>query len=1085
MATVMNDRDVLLQASQRATDPRANKYLAMAVDTPFFHVGTDGKPSPDHVTFNVTPVNIGGGTLQFTAGSTKLTQDGNSCTLAFADMTTDSVTVTATITDLGQTYTATQVITKVQDGSVGKDGKQGNQYAVAYLYKWFTAQPDLPQGTSTLSWDVGANTSYIGTDGWFTQAQPNPATPGVLLWVAQKAVSAPAGTQTTDIIYTAGAALSAISQNGATGMPGIKNTHALAYQWATGPAPTATGTATWTWSLADYDNLPSIGWTKTKGSAPALGYTLFEASVGIVDSTGAASSSLDWGTAIISPISYMPTNGTGTTGASAMIAYTLIDGFGLNASPATALVSGKSMPQVGTWGETRTWQSSPPTPAANQAVFQSNGIYDGTNTTWSVPYLSNLRVGSLSSLTENTGSLNVTGTISSANGNFVVDANGNATMKSIRIEDAGGNIILQSGGRLATSAAAAGTLNSDIKLGGRNFVLDSQHVPDWGNDTAFGDSALMSDEPTPYYRITAAANVSTYTGQYLFPKIPVGTQCVVSCDVRIGAAGAVGFYNGLGMQNVPANTWTRIFCVFTYDGVSRQLGHTYSGSVLDYRNYKVEIGNIPTDWTPAPEDIQSAIDSAQAAANAANAAITNISSDNVLSKGEKSQVIQDFNVMDGEFDELVAKAGTLGVDSIAYYNSKVALNAYVNTIPTWRDTSQDTPIVGSDFRANFANYYTAKQALLNAMAAKAATMATGVSLASNGQLIGAGGGQVTLPGMGQNSFRVVALGGSATSIPVGAGLYVNGTLAVGVMRSFSVTIIRRSDGVIVNNNTFDVYGSGEVTAGRGATEMAAFLNSYGLDYIVVVVSNDEPYTNRMIAGLPEAMYRCGASRAVFGSPAFQYRAAYILVGICGCGEGNGAEAYQGSFPNDPNAWAEMGFSLINGVLSGVSMSYTPKSLTDYGYTGDLNATAGATLGTNVYGQITTDNINALIAAGTIGSTYIKDLAANKITAGTLTSGVVYAGAIGANQISAGTLSAGVIYSGSVAATQVSAGTLSAGVVYSGTVAASQISASSLSVISPTIGTLRTTSSGARVEITDNLITVFDSNGPRVKMGKLL
>lgn len=56
---------------------------------------------------------------------------------------------------------------------------------------------------------------------------------------------------------------------------------------------------------------------------------------------------------------------------------------------------------------------------------------------------------------------------------------------------------------------------------------------------------------------------------------------------------------------------------------------------------------------------------------------------------------------------------------------------------------------------------------------------------------------------------------------------------------------------------------------------------------------------------------------------------------------------------------------------------------------------------------------------------------------------------------------------------------------SGTVAASKISATSLSAISATIGTLRTATTGARMELKDNVILVYDaSNNLRVKMGNL-
>ena len=72
----------------------------------------------------------------------------------------------------------------------------------------------------------------------------------------------------------------------------------------------------------------------------------------------------------------------------------------------------------------------------------------------------------------------------------------------------------------------------------------------------------------------------------------------------------------------------------------------------------------------------------------------------------------------------------------------------------------------------------------------------------------------------------------------------------------------------------------------------------------------------------------------------------------------------------------------------------------------------------------------------------------------------------------------VIVNGMLAANAVTADKISAGAV-----TASKLSVDSLSAITATIGTLRTATSGARTEISDNLICVYDSNGTlRVKMG---
>jgi hypothetical protein len=161
-----------------------------------------------------------------------------------------------------------------------------------------------------------------------------------------------------------------------------------------------------------------------------------------VDTSGAATNAIDWSLASIASIGYVGTNGAngapgsngsnGAQGASAVLCYCLVDGNSLAAVPAFYAAAANGLPATGTWGEARAWQTSIPAPAAGQAVFQSNGIYNpvSNQTVWQTPYLSSLKVGNLSALSANTGDLTVSGKMSSANGNFQVMSDGTVLMQS-------------------------------------------------------------------------------------------------------------------------------------------------------------------------------------------------------------------------------------------------------------------------------------------------------------------------------------------------------------------------------------------------------------------------------------------------------------------------------------------------------------------------------------------------------------------------------------------------------------------------------------------------------------------------------
>jgi len=107
-----------------------------------------------------------------------------------------------------------------------------------------------------------------------------------------------------------------------------------------------------------------------------------------------------------------PSGGTGQQGASARIAYTVVASSNTPAaSPNPLTVTGDVLPSANTWGMGETWGTTVPSYTAGQTVYQTDAIYNPAsgNTVWGLPYMSTLKVGSLSAITTNTGALSVTG----------------------------------------------------------------------------------------------------------------------------------------------------------------------------------------------------------------------------------------------------------------------------------------------------------------------------------------------------------------------------------------------------------------------------------------------------------------------------------------------------------------------------------------------------------------------------------------------------------------------------------------------------------------------------------------------------
>ena len=155
-------------------------------------------------------------------------------------------------------------------------------------------------------------------------------------------------------------------------------------------------------------------------------------------------------------------------------------------------------------------------------------------------------------------------------------------------------------------------------------------------------------------------------------------------------------------------------------------------------------------------------------------------------------------------------------------------------------------------------------------------------------------------------------------------------------------------------------------------------------------------------------------------------------------------------------------------------------------------------GSVIAGKIAANSITASeLAAGSVTAGKIaadsitaSEIAANAITAselaaGSITTAKLAAGAVTAATIAANTITASQIAANSITASEIATNAITADEISSGAVTAAKISVTQLSAITATIGTLRTATTGARTEISDNVIKVFDaSNVLRVRIGNL-
>lgn len=264
------------------------------------------------------------------------------------------------------------------------------------------------------------------------------------------------------------------------------------------------------------------------------------------------------------------TGTSGTAGASARLMFARIAG-STNPVSGTVTVSGDVRPtgaQAGAvWGSAFnvTWSAIDPDPASENTLWQSDGIYSPStgNTVWATPYISNLKVGTLSAITANTGNLNVSGQIKAST----------ATRSGSTMTAGQAGAIIQSDGTFSigrgfiTGDGTANPNGKNITFDGTNFTINGDVVVT-GNLTAnavtsssFAYSSvqyLVTASPTwqdvPNVNITLSNNTSTAFVELNTSAILINTGTRV---VRSDGTLLTGVTNGTFVdQNPPTGATT-------------------------------------------------------------------------------------------------------------------------------------------------------------------------------------------------------------------------------------------------------------------------------------------------------------------------------------------------------------------------------------------------------------------------------------------------------------------------------------------------------------------------------------------------
>ena len=181
--------------------------------------------------------------------------------------------------------------------------------------------------------------------------------------------------------------------------------------------------------------------------------------------------------------------------------------------------------------------------------------------------------------------------------------------------------------KVALDAAGDVQTNLDnLEIGGRNLILDTANEKTVASGVGYADVLVLS----PY----AKQNVKSDT--YLTLTFEAkGSVEGKYCDFYwrdSSTSYTSGFYPAFGpltteyqkftYTHVASQNLTNMLYLRARKNTSKN-GPSNDWGVLYIRNLKLEVGNKITDWTPAPEDLQSGIDAAQSTANDAQTKANN------------------------------------------------------------------------------------------------------------------------------------------------------------------------------------------------------------------------------------------------------------------------------------------------------------------------------------------------------------------------------------------------------------------------------------------------------------------------------
>ena len=295
-----------------------------------------------------------------------------------------------------------------------------------------------------------------------------------------------------------------------------------------------------------------------------------------------------------------------------------------------------------------TWSQGIPTVAKGQYLWTRTVITfsnDATNTSYSVGYMgtngqngsngSNGKDGKGIKSTEVTYQIWANGT-STPNGTWSTSVPATSADQPYLWTR---TVITYTDNSTSTSYSVGSTLKG-VNVGGRNLIIGSSNAdPTKWTKTGWSGEMSAYDAQNHIYKITAEngwseffyTTLQDYVGKVVTLHLlaqNISAETTATDNYALMCANSkIGYHTGNLTVNKPVqDEWIECSVTFTLNddgmfgiGMQCQPESNNLKTAWLIKNLKLELGNIATDWTPAPEDVDADISNAQNSANQANA----------------------------------------------------------------------------------------------------------------------------------------------------------------------------------------------------------------------------------------------------------------------------------------------------------------------------------------------------------------------------------------------------------------------------------------------------------------------------------